>query len=85
MDPNITFDMLSVDGGINNQLPCGAGFNGYTVGMATGVPVTFISTGTLPDDLLTEMLDQANYLLTLEHPPQTILDTIAGLESQVSP
>ncbi|KAJ7795843.1 hypothetical protein B0H14DRAFT_2620580 [Mycena olivaceomarginata] len=52
MDPNTTFDLLSVDGGINNQLPCGAGFNGdldiqYTVGMATGVPVTFISTGTL--------------------------------------
>ncbi|KAJ7796684.1 hypothetical protein B0H14DRAFT_2619663 [Mycena olivaceomarginata] len=87
MDPNTTFDLLSVDGGINNQLPCGAGFNGdldiqYTVGMATGVPVTFISTETLPDNLLTEMLDQANYLLTLEHPPQTILDTIAGLESQ---
>jgi tripeptidyl-peptidase-1 len=25
MDPNTTFDFMSVDGGINNQLPAGAG------------------------------------------------------------
>jgi hypothetical protein len=35
---------------------------------------------------MTETLDQANYLLSLKHPPQTILNTwTIGLESQVSP
>ncbi|KAJ7911828.1 family S53 protease [Mycena leptocephala] len=91
IDPNTTFGLLSVDAGINNQLPGGAGLDGnadiqYAVGLATGVPVTFISTGTLPNDLMTETLDQANYLLSLKHPPQTILNTwTIGLESQVSP
>ncbi|KAJ6552831.1 peptidase S8/S53 domain-containing protein [Mycena capillaripes] len=89
INPNTTFGLISVDDGINNQLPAGAGLSGnpdiqYAVGLATGVPVTFISTGTLPNDLVTEMLDQAHYLLSLEHPPQTILNSwTVGLESQV--
>ncbi|KAJ7312738.1 family S53 protease [Mycena albidolilacea] len=94
INPNTTFDLITLDGGLNNQLPQNAGNTGdpdtqYTVGLATGVPVTYISTGTLPNDLLTEMLDQANFLLKLENPPQTILnsnsDTSIGLESVVSP
>ncbi|KAJ6538121.1 family S53 protease [Mycena capillaripes] len=89
MNPNTTFDLISVDDGINNQLPAGAGVFGgnpaveWAVGLATGVPVTYISTGTLPNDILTEMLDQAHYLLSLEHPPQTIVNNEPFLESQV--
>jgi hypothetical protein len=56
-----------------------------SVGLTSGVPVTFISTGTLPNDLVTEMLDQAHYLLSMNKPPQTILNTdLPGLESQVA-
>ncbi|KAF7334662.1 Serine protease S53 [Mycena venus] len=91
MNPNTTFDFVSVDGGINNQLPAGGGIEAnpdmqYAVGLTNGIPVTFISTGTLPNDRLTEMLDQANHLLSLEHPPNTVLNTqTPGLESQLSP
>ncbi|KAJ6554764.1 hypothetical protein B0H19DRAFT_1263069 [Mycena capillaripes] len=89
INANTTFDVLSVDEGINNQLPGGAGQDGnsiiqYAIALATGVPVTFISTGTLPNDLIAEMLDQANFLLSLEQPPQTILNTaFVGVESGV--
>ncbi|KAJ7791695.1 family S53 protease [Mycena olivaceomarginata] len=89
INPNTTFDFLSVDDGINNQLPADAGEDGnsniqYAIALATGVPVTFVSTGTLPNALLTEMLDEANYLLSLEQPPQTLLNTaFVGVESEV--
>ncbi|KAJ7845098.1 family S53 protease, partial [Mycena leptocephala] len=89
MDPNTTFDFMSVDGGINNQLPAGAGLFvaqdiQYAIGLTTGVPVTFISTGTQKNDDFVELLDQANYLLSLEHPPQTILNNVAGMEGEVT-
>ncbi|KAJ7696955.1 peptidase S8/S53 domain-containing protein [Mycena rosella] len=89
MNPNTTFDLISVDDGINNQLPAGAGIVSdpaiqYTVGLATGVLVTFISTGELPNDFYTEMLDQAHSLLLMANPPQTVLNTWGSLESQVS-
>ncbi|KAJ7696989.1 subtilisin-like protein [Mycena rosella] len=93
MSPNTTFELISVDGGINNQLPAGSGIAAlclapdiqYTVGLATGVSVTFISTGTIPNDFYTEMLDQAHNLLSMTNPPQTVLNTWGSLESQVSP
>ncbi|KAJ7156355.1 family S53 protease [Mycena filopes] len=90
MNPNTTFGLITLDGGLNNQLPGGAGLTGNAdtqigVGLTNGVPVTFISTGTLPDDLLVEMLDQANFLVSMEHPPQTILNTeTPQLESLLS-
>jgi hypothetical protein len=54
--------------------------------------VAFISTGTLvSDDLYTAYLDQANYLLSLANPPQTVVNTYADFatatmsESHISP
>ncbi|KAJ6464216.1 peptidase S8/S53 domain-containing protein [Mycena vulgaris] len=90
MNPNTTFDLISIDDGINNQLPAGASpFAApdiqYAVGLATGVPVTFISTGTIANDLFTELLDQAHHLLSMRNPPQTIFNGYGALESQVSP
>ncbi|KAJ6552059.1 family S53 protease [Mycena vulgaris] len=90
MDPNTKFDLLSIDGGINNQLPAGAGFFAtpdiqYAVGLTTGVHATFISTGTIANDIFTEMLDQAHFLLSMSNPPQTIFNGDYALESQVSP
>ncbi|KAJ7893724.1 family S53 protease [Mycena olivaceomarginata] len=97
INPNTTFDIISIDGGVNNQLPIGAGFFATfsiqnTIGLATGVSVAFISTGTLvSDDLYTAYLDQANYLLSLAKPPQTVVNTYADFatatmsESHISP
>ncbi|KAJ7802926.1 family S53 protease [Mycena olivaceomarginata] len=91
MNPNTTFDLISIDGGINNQLPAGAGVFGgidtqYTIGLATGVPVAYISTGPLDsDDALAAFLEQANYLVSSANPPQTIVNNFGGLESEVSP
>lgn len=107
MDPNTTFDFLSIDGGINDQLPAHAGFEAvcwgsfpcvrssieyqainidYSVGIATGVPVTFISTGTNgTDDPFPAFLDQVHHLLSLPKPPQTIVHTYADVESDTSP
>ncbi|KAJ7687497.1 Pro-kumamolisin, activation domain-containing protein [Mycena rosella] len=75
MSPNTTFELISVDGGINNQLPAGSGIAAapdiqYTVGLATGVSVTFISTGTIPNDFYTEMLDQAHIQYALPAIPR---------------
>ncbi|KAF7328126.1 Serine protease S53 [Mycena venus] len=88
MNPNTTFDSISVDGGVNN--PAGADvFSApeiqYAVGLTTGVQVTFILTGNLSNDLRTEMLDQATHLLSLENPPQTILNTAGFVESGLTP
>ncbi|KAJ6617313.1 Pro-kumamolisin, activation domain-containing protein [Mycena sp. CBHHK59/15] len=88
MPSNTSFDLISVDGGINNQLPAGSSIFAaldiqYTVGLATGVPVAFISTGTLANDVTTEFLDQANYLLSLPKPPQTIVNNDGNFESDL--
>ncbi|KAJ6632605.1 family S53 protease [Mycena sp. CBHHK59/15] len=88
MPSNTTFSLISVDGGINNQLPIGASSDSaadiqYTIGLATGVPIAFISTGTIANDVLTEFLDQAHHLLSMSDPPRTVVNTIGGLESQV--
>ncbi|KAJ7787838.1 Pro-kumamolisin, activation domain-containing protein [Mycena olivaceomarginata] len=89
INPNTAFDLITLDGGFHRTPGTRDPDTQYTVGLATGVPVTYISTGTLPNDLLIEMLDQANFLLKLENPPQTILntnsDTSIGLESVVPP
>jgi tripeptidyl-peptidase-1 len=57
----------------------------YAIGLTTGVPVTFISTGTQKNGDLLELLDQAHYLLSLEHPPQTVLNNVAGMDGEVAP
>ncbi|KAJ7310010.1 family S53 protease [Mycena albidolilacea] len=91
MNPNIMFDLISIDGGINNQLPAGASISGtiviqYATGLATGVAVSYISTGPLDsDDTLAAFLQQANYLVSSATPPQTIVNTFPGLECEVSP
>ncbi|KAJ7740388.1 family S53 protease [Mycena metata] len=80
---NTTFSLISIDDGINNQLPSGAEENPtiglqYALGLATGIPVAFISTGTGSTDsidVFTAFLDEPNYLLSLAQPPQTVVQT----------
>jgi tripeptidyl-peptidase-1 len=49
----------------------------YTVGVAQGVPVTFISTGFDYTDGLNGFLDMANYLLAMDVPPQVLTTSYA--------
>ncbi|KAJ7035833.1 peptidase S8/S53 domain-containing protein [Mycena alexandri] len=87
IDSNTTFSLISIDDGINNQLPSGASSGSspmiqYAVGLATGVPVVFISTGTGQTgsvDTFTAFLDEPNYLLSLAQPPQTVVQAFDGV------
>ncbi|KZT38182.1 family S53 protease-like protein [Sistotremastrum suecicum HHB10207 ss-3] len=88
-----TFDLQTLDGGSNPQGAQNAGFEAnldiqYTVGVATGVPVTFISVGgDSSDGELSGFLDLANFLLN-EDPaarPQVLTTSYGTDESFVSP
>ncbi|KAJ7023906.1 family S53 protease [Mycena alexandri] len=93
IDRNTTFSLISVDNGINNQLPAGVGIGAdintqYAVGLATGVPVAFISTGTGSTgtiDVFSGLLDQSNYLLSLPQPPQTVVLGYSVFETDMPP
>ncbi|KAJ7750792.1 family S53 protease [Mycena metata] len=89
LDPNTTFALISVDDGINNQLPAGAGpltvNMALAAGLTNGIPLAFISTGTVDNDIFSEFLDEANFLVSSPNPPQTIVQTGPFRESLVSP
>ncbi|KAJ7819065.1 family S53 protease, partial [Mycena olivaceomarginata] len=78
MPANTTFSLTSVDNGTNSQTLSQAGIEAdldiqYTVGLATGVPVTFISVGERTQDGADEgFLDIINAMLAEAAPPQTI-------------
>ncbi|KAI8970653.1 subtilisin-like protein [Trametes punicea] len=77
MDPNTNFTVVGIDGGSNNQsLPSISEGNldiQYTVGVATGVPVDYVFVGTeWQDGEFEGWLDEANYLLALDNPPQVM-------------
>jgi tripeptidyl-peptidase I len=60
----------------------------YTVGLATGVPVTFVSIGpglnqTTSVEFFQGLLDEANYLLSLDAPP-AVLSTSYASDEEVS-
>ncbi|KAJ7028298.1 hypothetical protein C8F04DRAFT_1291168 [Mycena alexandri] len=85
LNPNTTFALISVDDGINKQLPGGAGEitidMQYALGLTNGIPAAFISTGIVANDLFTEFPDQANYLVSSLNPPQTIVHVFSSRES----
>ncbi|KAJ7256391.1 subtilisin-like protein [Mycena rebaudengoi] len=76
MSSTTTFALHTFDGGANPQSPANAGIEAnldiqYTVGLATGVPVTFVSGGeTFSDDALEGFLDIINTLSALSQVPQ---------------
>lgn len=53
----------------------------YTVGLATDVPVTFISVG---GDFLDALLDTANYVIGEDSPPQVLSTSYGDNENDVS-
>lgn len=82
-----TFSLTSVDGGKNTQTASQAGIEAnldiqYTVGIATGVPVTFVSVGDSTQDGADEgFLDIINALLAEATPPQ-VLTTSYGFNTE---
>ncbi|OSX61672.1 hypothetical protein POSPLADRAFT_1143941 [Postia placenta MAD-698-R-SB12] len=85
MNNSTTFTLQTLDGGVNPQNGS-AGSEAaidvqWTVGLATDVPVTFISVG---GDFLDALLDTANFLLGEDSPPQVVSTSYGDDESAVS-
>lgn len=85
-----TFALQTLDGGANTQTPADAGDEAnldtqYTVGIATGVPVTFISVGNkFKDGNLDGFLDIINFLLGEAAPPQVLTTSYGQNENTIS-
>lgn len=86
MPSNTSLGFLSIAGGQNDNNATDAGDEAdldiqYTVGLATGVPTTFVATGpsnyTTLDIWFQSLLDEANYLVEMDDPP-TVLSTSYG-------
>ncbi|KAJ7184560.1 subtilisin-like protein [Mycena filopes] len=81
------FTLTSVDGGTNSQTRSQAGVEAnldiqYTVGLATGVPVTFVSVGETTKDGADEgFLDIITALIAEKTPPQ-VLTTSYGFNKE---
>ncbi|KAJ7058549.1 subtilisin-like protein [Mycena amicta] len=80
------FDVQLLDGGSNTQLRGFAGVEAsldiqYTVGVATDVPVRFISVGPLNNDAVGGFLDQINALIKDTSRP-TVLTTSYGFDEE---
>ncbi|KAI0927799.1 hypothetical protein AcW1_005225 [Taiwanofungus camphoratus] len=84
-----TFTVSELDGGSNDQNQADAGYEAnldtqYTVGIATGVPVVFLSVGDDSSDGLFGFLDTANYFLNEDSPPQVITTSYGSNENEIS-
>lgn len=55
----------------------------YTIGIATGVPVTFLSNGN--NDLENAFFDTANYLASTSNPPSVVTTSYGANEGDFSP
>ncbi|KAJ7799257.1 subtilisin-like protein [Mycena olivaceomarginata] len=82
--PSTTFTLLTIDNGTNPQSPSDTGLEAnldiqYTMGIATGVPVEFLSVGGPPtlDDFPTALLDTTTFLDGIADPP-TVMTTSYG-------
>ncbi|KAI0635010.1 subtilisin-like protein [Trametes polyzona] len=89
MDPATNFSVFGIDGGDNDQnfpsVSEGELDIQYTVGLATGVPVTYYFVGIQNQDGdLNGFLDEANVLLGLDQPPQ-VLTTSYGFQESTLP
>ncbi|KAE9396167.1 family S53 protease-like protein [Gymnopus androsaceus JB14] len=72
---NTTFTLLTLDGGLNTQNPADAGSEASRSGLATGVPIQFLSVG--GEDFATSLLDTTTFLDGIEEPP-TVMTTSYG-------
>ncbi|KIP04581.1 hypothetical protein PHLGIDRAFT_25524 [Phlebiopsis gigantea 11061_1 CR5-6] len=90
LSSSTTFTLQTLDGGSNPQSGSEAGTEAnldiqYTVGIASGVPVTFISVGDdYQDGDLEGFLDIVNLLLGESNPPQVLTTSYGENESDIS-
>ncbi|KAJ7126003.1 subtilisin-like protein [Mycena epipterygia] len=91
--PNTTFNMITIDNATNQDtqdvavLVLEADLDvEYTVGLATGVPVEFLSVGGRPDsnfsDLATALLDTNTFLDGVDNPPSVVTTSYGPMENQ---
>lgn len=88
-----SFSFISVKGGTNPQSKVDAGVEAsidiqYTTGVASSVPITFVSVGPVDVETATEFFtaleDEANYLLTLSSPPTVLTSSYSLNEVLIS-
>ncbi|KAI0663984.1 family S53 protease-like protein [Cubamyces menziesii] len=75
VNPPANYSYYSIDGGDPNDPGISEGYADleYTLGLATGVPVTYYFVGiNITDGDLSGLLDEANALLALDNPPQVL-------------
>ncbi|EPS96632.1 hypothetical protein FOMPIDRAFT_1025327 [Fomitopsis schrenkii] len=82
-----TYSVISVNNGTDPQFRENAGTEAnldveYVIGIATNVNASFITVGGSFDDAL---LDTANYLLSMDNPPQVVSTSYGDNESALSP
>ncbi|PCH35756.1 subtilisin-like protein [Wolfiporia cocos MD-104 SS10] len=87
MNSSTAFSLQTVDGGTNNQTAADAGIEAnldiqYTLGIATDVPITFISVG--GNDFHEALLDTAYFLLNETSVPQVVTTSYGDAEYLVS-
>ncbi|KAJ7117680.1 family S53 protease [Mycena epipterygia] len=85
-----TFTTQTLDGGVNTQSAADAGVEAldiqYTVGVATGVPIVFVSAGeNSQDGDLGGFLDMVNFLSAEDNIPQVLTTSYGENESDLSP
>ncbi|KAF8186085.1 family S53 protease-like protein [Mycena galopus ATCC 62051] len=90
--PNTTFAVESLDGGLDTQ---GQFFfenviepnldTQYTIGLATGVPVTFLTVGndTTEASFFTSLVDTTTFLASAANPPNTMTTSYGDNESNL--
>ncbi|KAF7368433.1 Family S53 protease-like protein [Mycena venus] len=86
MPPSTTFTLLTTDNGTDPQDPHGSTGNleanldiQYTAGIATGVPLSFLSVGGA--DFPTSLLDTTTFLDGVENPPTVMTTSYGAIES----
>jgi len=88
-----TFALEEIDGGQDPQNVTEAGVEAnldvqYTVGIATGVPVEFLSVGgdiETNNDFGTALLDTTTFLHRQAHPPSVMTTSYGGAEDSFDP
>ncbi|KAI0311625.1 family S53 protease [Amylostereum chailletii] len=86
---NTTFTLETLDGGSNPQDSSDAGTEAnldtqYTVGIATGVPVAFVSVGDDQHDDIFGFLDIVNHFLKEDNPPNVFTTSYGANEAAIS-
>ncbi|EIN11974.1 subtilisin-like protein [Punctularia strigosozonata HHB-11173 SS5] len=87
IDPTTTFNVETVDNGTNPQIPTGTGQEAnldmeYTMGVASGVPVTFLSNGNT--DFLTGLADTVAFLVGNLSLPSVMTTSYGANENTVA-